>query len=287
MHIGVEEEFHGQGLLGISGGEPQDRPRLVGYPFTVPILGEAEVLDPLKLRVGAGQQELFTAMKQNSHIPYELDRLTQVKLVKRQPAFTWRSAVEKLLHRFFGYLGFDDPTVDLVHVIQADLAVAQVLRSDRQRITFEQEVGIFGNHHHFVPRVAVRLRDLGDTPSARKDVVIPGLGTIGLDGHPVRFPGKDAAGRGTLERLRVRLMLEEALDAVVDELVASILKHLPHDQAGGMAHAFRFRTRRLQPTQLLDHLVEQHHYVATGKKAIEGVRVFDKGRGVRDVHRAG
>ncbi len=82
-------------------------------------------------------------------------------------------------------------------------------------------------------------------------------------------------------------MLEEPLDAVVDELVAPILEHLPHHQTRRMAHALRFGARCLQPAQLLDDLVQQHHDVAAGEEAIEGVGVFDKGGCVRDVHRAG
>ena len=82
-------------------------------------------------------------------------------------------------------------------------------------------------------------------------------------------------------------MIEETLDAVMNELVAPVLEHLPHHQARRVAHTFGLGTRRLQPSQLLDHLVQQHHHVPTHEEAIEGVGVFDKGRGVGDVHRAG
>jgi hypothetical protein len=82
-------------------------------------------------------------------------------------------------------------------------------------------------------------------------------------------------------------MPEEALYAVVDQVMTPILEHLPHDQTRRVADTFGFGARRLKPTQFLDHLVQQHDDIATHEETIEGVWVFDKSRGVGDVHRAG
>jgi hypothetical protein len=287
LNIGIEEELHRQGLLRIAGREAEDRSWLVGDALAVPVLGEAEVLHPLELRVDTGQDKLFPAVQDHSHVPQEVDRLSKLDVIDCEPPLSRSAAVEEPLHRFFGNLTFDHATIDLVDVFEADLAVAQVLGGDRQRVAFEEEIGILGDHDDLVARMAVRPRHLGDALSAGEDVIVPGLRAVGLEGPPVRLPGEDASSRGSREGLRVGLVLKEALDAVVNELVAPVLEHLPHHQAGRVAHALRLGTRCLQPPQLLDHLVQKHHHVATGEKSIEGVGVFDQGRGVWDVHRAG
>ncbi len=103
----------------------------------------------------------------------------------------------------------------------------------------------------------------------------------------VRFPGENASGRGLAKGLRVGLVVEEALDAVVDQLVAPVLQHLAHHEPRRVADPFGLRTRGLQPTELFDDLVKKHHDIAAGEEAIEGVGVFDEGRCVRDIYRAG
>jgi hypothetical protein len=82
------------------------------------------------------------------------------------------------------------------------------------------------------------------------------------------------------------VVIQDLVDAVVDQLAAAVLEHLACHLAGGVPHAFRLGAGGLQPPQLLEHLVQQHHDVTPREQPVEGVGVFDEGRGVRNVDRA-
>jgi hypothetical protein len=71
-------------------------------------------------------------------------------------------------------------------------------------------------------------------------------------------------------------VIEEALDAVVDQLVAPVLQHLSHDQASCVTHPLGLGSRCLQAAEFLDDLVQKDHDIAAGEEAIEGVGIFDK-----------
>ncbi len=184
-------------------------------------------------------------------------------------------------------LAADQPLVDLIDVVEGDLAVAEILGRHPEGVALEQQVRVLGDHHHLVVGQPVGLGDLGDAVGAGEDVIVARLGRIGIVGGAVGLPGQQPAGWGPVELLRVGLVLEETIDAVVDEILPTVLEHLSGHEAGGVADAVGLGARTLEPPELLDDLVHEHDDVPVHEKTVESIGILDQRRSVGDIDRAG
>jgi len=285
LHVWIEQVLHGQGLLGVPRREAEDGARSVDEAFSVPVLGEAQVLEPTRGRVGAGDHRAGCAAEHDACVPQWFVR--GVHGVEGEPALARRAAVHECRHGLFVGIDGHHAAIDLVDPVQLYLAVTEILCGDAEGVALEEQVGVLGDDHHVIAGLAVVLGHLGDAAGAGNDEVVTRVRGEGLGRLAVRLPGEHTSRRGWRVLGRQGLVLQESLDVVVNEVTTPVLEDLPRDMAGSMTDAFRLAPRSLQASELLDHLMEEDDHVAIGEEPIESIGVLDQSRGVRDVDRSG